>query len=136
VPVGVYRFTPFFPQLVQGIDQALYQQECGLLLCDANNSPEMEAERLRVLVQRQVDVPTDVVAVDESQAMNMLIDHVMSAGRPLPDALICANDLIALGAMQQLRWAGIRIPDDISVTPELIIRRSSIPTAGNHHGRD
>jgi LacI family transcriptional regulator len=199
--------NPFFPQLVQGIDRALYQQDYGLLLCDANNNPEMEAERLRMLLQRQVDgviispvhrqlsmpaiqqaarevmivqfgevdVRTDVVAVDQSQAMNMLIDHVVSAGRqrlafitsgdsvsstmgerlaayrarmagdrgalervyvgdlslrwggeavraimaagpPLPDALICANDLIALGAMQQLRWAGIRVPDDISVT--------------------
>jgi LacI family transcriptional regulator len=198
--------NPFFPQLVQGIDRALYQQDCGLLLCDANNNPEIEAERLRVLLQRhvdgviispvhqqlsmpaiqqaareviviqvgEVDVPTDVVALDDSQAMNILIDHVVSAGRrrlafitsgdsvsalaerlaayrtrmagdhgaleriylgdlslnwggeavraivaagpPLPDALICANDLIALGAMQQLRWAGIRVPDDISVT--------------------
>jgi LacI family transcriptional regulator len=41
---------------------------------------------------------------------------IVAAGRPLPDALICGNDLIALGAMQQLRWAGIRIPEDISVT--------------------
>jgi LacI family transcriptional regulator len=110
---------------------------------------------------------------------------IVAAGRPLPDALICANDLTALGAMQQLRWAGIRVPDDISVTgiddtpfgrvsdpelttirqpvaqigheavtmllsrqrdptraprrltlsPELVIRRSSIPTGENHHGR-
>lgn len=268
--------NPFYPQLVQGIDRALYQQDCGLLLCDANNNPEMEAKRLRVLLQRQVDgviispvhrqlsmpaiqqtareviviqfgkvdVPTDIVTVDQSQAMNMLIDHVVSAGRqrlafitssdavsstmgerlaayrarmaddrgalervymgdlslrwggeavrtivaagqPLPDALICGNDLIALGAMQQLRWAGIRVPDDISVTgiddtpfsrvsdpelttirqpldqigdeavamllsrqrdptraprrltlsPELIIRRSSIPPEENQHGR-
>jgi LacI family transcriptional regulator len=268
--------NPFFPRLVQGIDRALYHQDCGLLLCDANNNPEMEAERLRVLLQRQVDgviiapvhrqlsmpaiqqaareviviqfgevgVPTDVVMVDESQVMNMLIDHVVSAGRrrlafitssdsvsttmderlhayrarmagdrgalervymgdlslrwggeavqaiiaagrPLPDALICGNDLTALGAMQQLRWAGIRVPDDISVTgiddtpfgsvsdpelttvrqpvdqigdeavamllsrrrdptraprrltvsPELIIRRSSIPAAGKSDSR-
>jgi LacI family transcriptional regulator len=199
--------SPFFPQMVQGIDRALHQQDYGLFLCDANNNPEMEAERLRVLLQRQVDgviispvhrqlsmpaiqqaardvaviqvgrevdVPTDIVTVDQSQAMNLLIDHVVSAGRrrlafitasdsvssvaerlaayrvrmasdrgalervyvgdlslrwggeavgailaaggPLPDALICANDLIALGAMQQLRWAGIQVPDDISVT--------------------
>jgi LacI family transcriptional regulator len=268
--------NPFFPAMVQAIDRALHRQDCGLFLCDANNDPDVEADRLRVLLQRQVDgviispvhrqrsvkavkqaarevvvvqvdrsvdVPTDIVAVDQAQAINLLIDHVMSlgrrriafitseesvstaaerlaahrarmagdpsalervyvgdlslrwggevvrmmvaAGKPLPDALICANDLIALGAMQQLRLAGIRVPDDVAVTgiddtpfgrvaepelttvrqpvdqigdeavamllrrqqdpkraprrltlsPELIIRRSTALEAGGKHGR-
>lgn len=199
--------NPFFPEMVQAVDRALHRRECGLLLCDANNDPEVEADRLRVLLQRQVDgviispvhrersaeairqaarevvviqadrntdVPTDIVAVDQAQAVNLLIDHVTSLGRrriafvtsddsvstaadrlaayrarmagdrgalgrvyvgdlslrwggeaarrimagatPLPDALICANDLIAVGAMQRLRGAGLRIPGDIAVT--------------------
>lgn len=268
--------NPFFPQMVQAIDRALHRQDCGLFLCDANNDPQLEAERLRVLLQRRVDgiiispvhrqrsvqairqaarevvvvqvdrsvdAHTDIVAVDQAQAMNLLIDHVMAAGRrrvafitsgdsvstaaerlaayrarmagdrgalervyvgdlslqwgsevvpaivasgkPLPDALICANDLIALGAMQQLRWAGIKVPDDVLVTgiddtpfgrvsepelttvrqpvdqigdeavtmlfsrlqdpsrvprrltlsPELVVRRSTIPSGGAKHGR-
>jgi LacI family transcriptional regulator len=199
--------NPFFPAMVQAIDRALHRQGCGLFLCDANNDPKVEAERLRVLLQRQVDgviispvhrqhsvqavreaarevtviqvdravdAPTDVVTVDQAQTINLLIDHVTSIGRkrvafitsdesistaaerlaayrarmahdpgalqriyagelslrwggqavqtvlasgnPLPDALICANDLIALGAMQRLRWAGITVPGDIAVT--------------------
>lgn len=199
--------NPFFPEMVQAIDRALHRQDCGLFLCDANNDPEVETDRLRVLLQRQVDgviispahrersekairqaarevvvvqvdrsvnAPTDIVGVDQAQAMNLLIDHVTSLGRqrlafitsddsvstaaerlaayrarmagdrgalervyvgdlslrwggevvrtivgtgkPVPDALICANDLIALGAMQQLRWSGIRVPDDVAVT--------------------
>jgi LacI family transcriptional regulator len=199
--------NPFFPAMVQAIDRALHRQDCGLFLCDANNDPEVETDRLRVLLQRQVDgviispvhrqrsakaiqqaarevavvqvdrsvdAPTDIVAVDQAQAINLLIDHVTALGRerigfitsddsvstaaerltayrarmagdrgafarvyvgdlslqwggevartivaarkPLPDALICANDLIALGAMQQLRRAGVRIPDDVAVT--------------------
>ena len=198
--------NPFFPAMVQAIDRALHRVDVGLFLCDANNDPEVEADRLRVLLQRQVDgviispvhrqlsakaiqqaarevvvvqvdrsvaAPTDTVAVDQAQAINLLIDHVVSLGRrriafitsaesvstaaerlaayrarmagdrgalervyigdlslqwggevarqmvsapgPLPDALICANDLIALGAMQQLRWAGVRVPDDVAV---------------------
>ncbi|MBO0802701.1 MAG: LacI family DNA-binding transcriptional regulator [Nocardiopsaceae bacterium] len=199
--------NPFFPEMVQAIDRALHRQGLGLFLCDANNDPELEADRLRVLLRRQVDgviispvhrersaeairsaarevvvvqvdrsvdAHTDVVAVDQGQAIGLLIDHVTSLGRrriafitcddsvstaaerlaayrarmagdrdalgrvyagdlslrwggeavrtmmaaptPLPDALICANDLIALGAMQRLRWAGVRVPDDIAVT--------------------
>jgi LacI family transcriptional regulator len=269
--------NPFFPAMVQAIDRALHRKDCGLFLCDANNDPEVEADRLRVLLQRQadgviispvhlqrsakaiqqaarevvvvqidrsVDAPTDIVAVDQAQAINLLIDHVLSlgrqriafitsddsvstaadrlaayrtrmagdrgalkrvyvgdlslqwggevvramvaAGKPLPDALICANDLIALGAMQQLRLAGLRVPDDVAVTgiddtpfgrvcepelttirqpvdqigaeavvmffsrqqdpkraprrltlsPELIVRRSTVPEAGGKHGRN
>jgi LacI family transcriptional regulator len=36
--------------------------------------------------------------------------------RDLPDAIVCANDQMALGAIQELRAAGIRVPADISVT--------------------
>jgi LacI family transcriptional regulator len=35
--------------------------------------------------------------------------------RPLPTALIASNDMMALGAMQELRAAGLTIPRDISV---------------------
>jgi LacI family transcriptional regulator len=34
---------------------------------------------------------------------------------PLPTALLCCNDLIALGAISALQEAGIRVPQDISV---------------------
>jgi len=35
-------------------------------------------------------------------------------GRP-PDAVLCFNDLVALGAMRVLQDAGYRIPDDVAV---------------------
>lgn len=198
--------NPFFPAMVQAIDRALHRQECGLFLCDANNDPEVEGDRLRALLQRQVDgviispvhrqrsaeavrqtasevvvvqvdravdAPTDIVSVDQARAIIMLVDHLVLLGRqriafitsddsistvadrlvayrtrmagdpgalhriytgeltlawggaavgqmlqeggPLPDALICANDLIALGAMQQLHQAGVAIPEQVAV---------------------
>jgi LacI family transcriptional regulator len=36
--------------------------------------------------------------------------------RELPDAIVCANDQMAIGAIRELRAAGIRVPADISVT--------------------
>jgi LacI family transcriptional regulator len=36
--------------------------------------------------------------------------------RELPDAIVCANDQMAIGAIQELRAAGLRVPADISVT--------------------
>lgn len=36
--------------------------------------------------------------------------------REPPDAIVCASDRIAIGAMQWLHQAGIRVPDDVAVT--------------------
>jgi LacI family transcriptional regulator len=38
-----------------------------------------------------------------------------AARRELPDAVVCANDQMAIGAMRELQAAGIRVPDDIAV---------------------
>jgi LacI family transcriptional regulator len=38
------------------------------------------------------------------------------AAREAPDAIVCANDQTAIGAIQELRAAGSRVPGDISVT--------------------
>jgi LacI family transcriptional regulator len=35
---------------------------------------------------------------------------------PIPDGIVCANDLIALGAIRCLKEQGIRVPEDIAVT--------------------
>jgi DNA-binding LacI/PurR family transcriptional regulator len=35
--------------------------------------------------------------------------------RPRPTALLCCNDLMALGALSALRAAGLRVPEDVSV---------------------
>jgi LacI family transcriptional regulator len=35
---------------------------------------------------------------------------------PLPDAIVCANDLSAVGALQALRERGIKVPVDVAVT--------------------
>lgn len=39
----------------------------------------------------------------------------MLRAKPLPTAVMAANDLMAMGAMRELRKAGLRVPDDISV---------------------
>jgi LacI family transcriptional regulator len=40
---------------------------------------------------------------------------MLEAGGELPDALVCANDQMAIGAMRTLAARGIRVPDDIAV---------------------
>jgi LacI family transcriptional regulator len=41
--------------------------------------------------------------------------RLLSKG-PLPNGIVCANDLIALGAIRCLKEKGVRVPEDIAVT--------------------
>lgn len=44
-----------------------------------------------------------------------------------PDAIICANDLIALGALQYLSEAEVRVPEEVSVVGFDDVRYASLP---------
>ncbi|MGH9453099.1 MAG: LacI family DNA-binding transcriptional regulator [Terriglobia bacterium] len=48
---------------------------------------------------------------------------------PLPTAILCANDLIALGAVSALQEAGIQVPEDVSVvgSDDVIFARLARP---------
>ena len=43
-------------------------------------------------------------------------EMLAAPGRELPDAIVCANDQMAIGAMLELRAAGMRVPADVAVT--------------------
>jgi LacI family transcriptional regulator len=44
------------------------------------------------------------------------VERLLASGPLDTDALVCANDAIAIGAMSALRRDGVRVPDDVSVT--------------------
>lgn len=45
-----------------------------------------------------------------------IIDTLLSSARPLPDMFVCANDEMAIGIMDGLSAAHIRVPADIGVS--------------------
>jgi LacI family transcriptional regulator len=199
--------NPFFPAVVQAVERKLRASGNSLLLCDAGNDVETEAEAIRGLFDHQVDglliVPCDRIAsrpaiqlaasrapvvqidrraladaayvgVDQADAIRQVVDHLRDEGcrtfgyvtpspgistakerldaflrlvhplnpdvenrlclgdfslewghraaaricdaGPLPDAIVCANDLIAIGVLQALRERGLKVPLDVAVT--------------------
>jgi LacI family transcriptional regulator len=50
-------------------------------------------------------------------------------GEPLPDAVFCANDGIAIGCLEALAEAGLRVPEDISVAgfDDTLAARTTVP---------
>ena len=56
-----------------------------------------------------------VIAGAFTHAAGQRAGHAVAALRPLPTAVVAANDLIAVGAMGALATHGLRVPEDISV---------------------
>jgi LacI family transcriptional regulator, galactose operon repressor len=57
-----------------------------------------------------------VLAGDFSEASGAAVARDLLASGPLPDAIACANDQMAIGVLAGLRRAGVRVPDDVAVT--------------------
>jgi LacI family transcriptional regulator len=52
--------------------------------------------------------------INLSSAADMMQDLLRNV--PRPTAVICTNDIFAVGALQACRAAGVRVPEDISIT--------------------
>ncbi len=59
-----------------------------------------------------IDVAADADSLDGGR---QAVREVLAGGRT-PTAIICVNDLMAVGALKELRERGVRVPQDISVT--------------------
>ncbi|HTV02723.1 MAG TPA: LacI family DNA-binding transcriptional regulator [Luteitalea sp.] len=63
---------------------------------------------------RGLDVST-ATASDSLEGGRDAARALLSRPTP-PTALVCVNDLMAVGALRELRGRGLRVPDDVSVT--------------------
>jgi DNA-binding LacI/PurR family transcriptional regulator len=60
---------------------------------------------------------------------------VLLARSPRPTALVCVNDVMAIGALREVRTRGLRAPEDISVTgfDNVTLAQFSVPTLTTVH---
>ncbi|WP_240675114.1 LacI family DNA-binding transcriptional regulator [Cellulomonas endophytica] len=64
----------------------------------------------------RAEVVGGAVAADFTAAAGLEAARRLFASRPVPDAVVAANDLLAVGAMRAAREAGLRVPEDVAVT--------------------
>jgi DNA-binding LacI/PurR family transcriptional regulator len=76
-------------------------------------------ERQRAMldaVGRYSDLRVETAAGEDTLEGGRRATRMVLAANPAITALICANDLMALGTLRALRDRGLRVPQDISVT--------------------
>ena len=49
------------------------------------------------------------------EAADRLLAETRGTGQPLPDAVVCANDQMAIGMVRTLAARGVRVPEDVAV---------------------
>ncbi|CCH76303.1 Transcriptional regulator, LacI family protein [Nostocoides japonicum T1-X7] len=103
-------------------------RDFGLLLGPemTSTSRDREAGFTAVLAQHHLAVPPEWIArTDFTEASGRAaFDEVMSAPQR-PTALFCANDWMAVGALNRARELGIRVPEDLT-----IVGFDDLPVAG------
>jgi DNA-binding LacI/PurR family transcriptional regulator len=76
-------------------------------------------ERVKVLLDataRYPDLRVHTAADADSLEGGRLAARTLLAASPRPTAIVCVNDLTAVGALRELRDRGLRVPEDVSIT--------------------
>ena len=76
-------------------------------------------ERVKTVIDaaaRYPDLKIRTAADDDTLEGGRLAARALFAAGDLPTAILCVNDVMAVGALRELRERGLRVPDDISVT--------------------
>ena len=76
-------------------------------------------ERARVLLDaagRYTDLQVETAADTDTLEGGRRAARSLLASSPSLTAIVCVNDLMAVGALRELRERGIRVPEDVSVT--------------------
>ena len=92
---------------------------------------EERLEGFRAAMRDAKLTPVDIVHADYAYASGRAAALDLVRRRPRPDALVCANDAMAIGALDACRFdLGLSVPDAISITGFDDIAESSHPTNG------
>ncbi|MDG0789920.1 LacI family DNA-binding transcriptional regulator [Cohnella ginsengisoli] len=68
-----------------------------------------------IAVSSEHEFSVDPMAPAAQAVFRDRIEKMQSAGKPLPTAIFCESDFIAIGVIKSLAELGVRVPEDVSV---------------------
>jgi DNA-binding LacI/PurR family transcriptional regulator len=84
--------------------------------------PRLHSSQSRLVAFRtslqECGIPLDprlVAEGDHTTEGGMAAASTLMAEKELPTAILCSNDMLAIGALHKLSWKGLRVPADISL---------------------
>ncbi len=113
-------------QLIEGLIETGYEKFAflaGLNTCDNKDRYAAFRDALR-----EHDIPfsrTDYFEGDWREKSGAQAARILMLSEEMPQILVCANDMMALGAIRMFKQNGLKIPDDIAVAgfDDIIISR-------------
>ncbi|GGF56580.1 LacI family DNA-binding transcriptional regulator [Alteromonas lipolytica] len=69
-------------------------------------------------------------AISAEDAGHHAINALLESNTPLPDAIVCAADIIAVGVIKALNQAGVKVPEDVAVVGFDNIQIAAFTTPG------
>ncbi len=107
---GMFRMTEYV--ISRGLSRIAFVKGIPFRRCSIDRfngySKAMRNHRLEICPELVLD--GDFTRHSGTVAMRKLLSL-----RPLPEALVCSNDIMALGALSEAKAADIRIPRDMSI---------------------
>lgn len=73
---------------------------------------------IEVMEKNGIEIDESFISFGEFRGIDgkKAVDRFVASGKPMPDAIVCANDAMALSAVNTLEKYGYRVPDDVIVT--------------------
>ncbi len=113
-------------QLVEGLVEAGYKRFAFLSGFDTVDNKERYAAFRDVLKENDIHFRRDhYYEGDWKEKSGAQTARILMLSEEMPEILVCANDMMALGAIRMFHKNGLRIPEDIAVTgfDDIIISR-------------
>jgi LacI family transcriptional regulator len=83
---------------------------------DAPDAQDRQAAFEEAVLASQDSVIDQVIHGDFSEGSGTAAARVLLGRRSMPEAIVCANDQMAIGVLHELQQANIRIPQDVALT--------------------
>ena len=92
-------------------------------------------QALRDATARHQGLEIDIATGEDSLEGGRQAARALLGRSPRPTALVCVNDVMAVGALREVRARGLRTPEDVSVTgfDNVTLAQFSVPTLTTVH---